>query len=479
MSPTMMECDIEHGYNYQLYTLRKDETISNICASKCRHRGAAFKGGVAGRCLKGILELYDKDGHPLVYTAPTIKAVLSHHANIYSDNEPVISRDVYTTPLGGNKYSILYMVEVAVPWRLSVLLPNGQHVKGSPFDIHIEPAEASPYTSIVTAVPHDGYESQHKEFLVQLKDGYGNKLTRGGVDLVTTFLGDGSVTSVQDCRDGTYRVMVYAEPESHFGQLRVTLVGKDIINSPFTLSVPPKVEEYSQECDAFERALNTYKQGIEKQRSIGRCYADLCASLVKQQHEAVKSYRSTRLQIVHTLPVKFIIDDNEGILQEKRNQLIERHNRLNEQIEELSAMVRQAEDARKEVIEELANRFEKSSKIHKDAVAAYNMVCKDIEKYASSIKEQQKMMKGLAEGDKDALKKLEEVKTMQKTLSDYYKGSGKTKQDTGRIQMRSRQYMGDDTASAMISVKPDRPNTLAFWMMEGRFKPPRESRSAV
>lgn len=204
-------------------------------------------------------------------------------------------------------------------------------------------------------------------------------------------------------------------------------------------------------------------------------YSDLCASLVKEQREAAKSYHSTRFQIVHTLPVIFTIDEPDQSLEEQRKQLIDRHTRLNEEIEELFAKVRHADDACKEVIDDLVRRVDISTKLHKEAVDAYNIVRSDIEKRTASIGDRQRLISAVKGGDKDAIKRLEESQTLQRAITSYYRGSEKPKDAGKHTQLVSRQYMTNEISSAMISVRPDRPNTLAFWMVEGRFKPSQKS----
>ncbi|KAK1940216.1 hypothetical protein X943_000161 [Babesia divergens] len=466
-----MDCDIERGIDDKQHTLRHLSSSFGVCASKCRHRGAAFRGGLAGRCLEGVVELFDANGCLLQHGSVTINAVLSRHSDVFGGDATVLHRDVNIVALSGSRFKLSYMVDIAGSWVLSVVLSTGEHLAGSPFDIEIDAAEASPYTTTLGYVKQHSYKSQQKEFIIQVKDGFGNKLRRGGTRLLATCLGAGQVLSLYDCNNGMYRVICDTEPTSSFSQLRVTLMGKDIVNSPFALSSPVKTRASVANPDPFERAFDKYKQRLDKNAEIGSMYSDLCASLVKEQREAVKSYHSTRLQIVHTLPVIFTIDEPDQSLEEQRKQLIDRHARLNEEIEELSAKVRHADDACKEVIDDLVRRVDISTKLHKEAVDAYNIVRSDIEKRTASIGDRQRLISAVKDGDKDAIKRLEESQTLQRAIASYYRGSEKPKDAGKRTQLVSRQYMTNEISSAMISVKPDRPNTLAFWMVEGRFKP--------
>ncbi|GFE55775.1 filamin ABP280 repeat-containing, putative [Babesia ovis] len=471
----MIDYDIERGSTVEPLVYNRYIDTSDVCPALCRHRGSAFRGGLVGRCLEGILELYDRNGRHVVGRELALTAVLSYKANAFNPREQTLDREVYITPIDSCRYKLRYMVEIAGSWTLSVILPSGEHVAGSPFNIEIEPAEASPYTTMLICMPQNGYESDQKEFIIEAMDGFGNKLRKGGTPFVVTCIGTGKLLSLFDCNNGQHRVVCQTEPNSMFSQLRVTLMGKDIVNSPFVLSLPTPAPSSTSDSDPFAVTLNRCKQVYAKQRVLHKAYEDLSASLVKEQREASKSYHSTRLQIVHTLPVKFNIADPDTTLAAKRQDMIARHNQLSADIEELSAKIRATEAVGKEILDDLVNRFETSSRLHKDAVAAYKVVRQEIENRVQATKASNRLDTDLRRGDPDAIRKYKEQQSLNETFPAYYKGSDKPGNATKRVQLITRQYMSNEAPSGVTSTTPDRPNTPAFWMMEGRFKPPRPS----
>ncbi|CDR95505.1 hypothetical protein, conserved [Babesia bigemina] len=424
---------------------------------------------------QGIVELYDEKGCKSRRGVASLRAFLSFRGDEFASDEAVIRREAYVEALDCNSYKVelclRYMVEIAGVWTLSVLLPSGEHIAGSPFDINVEPSEASSYTSTLTCVPQKGYSSQQKEFIITAKDNFGNKLRTGGTPFVATCIGAAKLISLFDCKNGQHRVICDAEDTASFSQLRVTLMGKDISNSPFVLSAKPQSTASAAEPDRFLLELGKLKTQSAKSNALYKSYGRISASLVKEQREATKSYHSTRLQIVHTLPVKFTIEDPDPTLGDKRKELIARHNQLTAEIEELSAKVRAAETVRKEVLDSLVERYDRSTKLHKEAVDAYKVVRREIGELTSSTKENRRLADALRSGDMEAVRKVQEMRTMEDTVAAYYRGTEKAENTRQRVQLVSRQYMSNEISSHMISTTPDRPNTPAFWMMEGRFKP--------
>ncbi|GIX64094.1 filamin ABP280 repeat-containing protein, putative [Babesia caballi] len=540
-----MHCAINRAAIAAQFANRITSDSPDVCAAQCRHRGLAFRGGIAGRCLEGIVELYNNSGCHVGGIPAPISARLSHRENVFDPEATEIRREVHITALNKHTYRLRYMVEIAGVWTLSVLLSSGEHIagelaheepaylSGSPFDVTIEPAEASPYTTSLVCesayqfaritsnsrgakrlrIAAEGSTESHarqmfQEFIIEATDNYGNKLRRGGTPFVATCLGVGRLISIFDCKNGQVshgRPHVGGDNASASRDLRlrahdplqptkgdtvllVTLMGKDLVNSPFNLSLPtpaaapvsdtvgtPTAEDHPRHQDPFAIALSRCKAAFNKQTALYDTYNCLSASLVKEQREATKSYHSTRLQIVHTLPVKFTVDDPDPTLGDKRRDLIARHNRLTSEIEELAAEVRATESARSEVLDELVTRFETSSNLHKDAVAAYKVVRREIDERVSSTKERRRLADALRRGDSGAVQKFEEARSLEETLAAYYNGSDKPENVRQRIQLVSRQYMPNEVHSGLISTTPDRPNTPAFWMMEGRFKPSRAS----
>ncbi|EDO05313.1 hypothetical protein BBOV_I002310 [Babesia bovis T2Bo] len=470
-----MELDLESGLLTGPFFDRNIHKNIDVCPSLCRHRGSAFRGGLAGRCLEGIIELFDTNGHHITGNAPNIIARLSYTGNIFNPKEQPVERDVHITAVDSSHYKLRYMVDIAGSWMLSITLPSGPHIAGSPFKIAIEPAEASPYTSILTCIPQNGYQTDQKEFIIEAMDGFGNLLRRGGTPFVVTCLGTGKLLSTYDCNNGQHRVMCQTEPNSQFSQLRVTLMGKDIVNSPFVLSLSTPTSSSPSSLDPFTIALERCKSVFTKQIGLHHAYADISASLVKEQREAAKSYHSTRLQIVHTLPVKFNIADPDTTLAAKRQEMIAKHQSLSEEIEELSAKVRAAEAVGKEILDELVERYDTSTRLHKDAVKAYKFVRREIDDRMYATNARHRFAASLRNGSPDAIRKHEEQKALDEAVSAYYQGSDKPENASQRIQLVTRQYMSNEVTSCITSTTPDKPNTPAFWMMEGRFKPPRPS----
>ncbi|GBE61318.1 Filamin ABP280 repeat-containing protein, putative [Babesia ovata] len=478
-----MFCDVEQGRFSLPFASTRRFKRQDVCASQCRYRGSAFRGGLAGRCLEvfstcechirgpqGIVELYDEDGRKSSKGAASLGAFLSFRGNEFDSDKTVIRREAYVEAIDSNSYKLRYMVEIAGLWTLSVHLPSGEHIAVS---LRLNRCRrAAERLFIATEGKRQlCIRKAVQEFIITARDNFGNKLSTGGTPFVASCIGAGKLISVFDCKNGQHRVICDAEPTSSFSQLRVTLMGKDISNSPFVLSSQPQTTASASEPDRFLVELGKLKTQSAKSNALCKAYERLSASLVKEQREATKSYHSTRLQIVHTLPVKFTIEDPDPTLGAKRQDLIARHNRLTAEIEELSAKVRAAETVRREVLENLVERYDTSTKLHKEAVDAYKVVCREIGELTSSTKEHRRLADALRSGDPEAVRKVQDMHTMEDTVAAYYRGTEKAENTRQRIQLVSRQYMSSEIASNMISTTPDRPNTPAFWMMEGRFKP--------
>ncbi|EKX72197.1 hypothetical protein BEWA_046610 [Theileria equi strain WA] len=452
------------------------EEAFSFSPQDCKFRGNAFRGGKAGQLLEGIIELYDAQGFRINESCGSLLASLTLRKNVFEEQEDLISEKVYLRERQDGTIEVVYIAKITGTWTLSITSQDFEHIRGSPFEITITEGDASPYCCTLQAVEQNGYISNFQEFVLETKDGFGNPHTRGKTGYVIKCIGGSKLVSVQDLNNGKYRILCLTDPNSHFSQLRVTLIGKDVVNSPYSLvkGGNARLADASGRCTGAHqevfRTLKMCKEAHEKNLRIRQECNVMENEFERMKHEAFTSYNASRLQVVHSIPAIISINDVSVEEQkEKRNGLIARHQKVLEDVQELKKEMEEVDKMREELFGFLGEKYTNAEDTLSKAMEEYKRALGGVIKEVSETRSLQKFRRDLQSGSANAYKKLEAQRDISEALHILQNHVEREKsQPTNHVNLSAIpvKLLGQKRPTI-----PDKPKTLAFCLLEGRYRP--------
>ncbi|UKK01535.2 hypothetical protein MACK_002352 [Theileria orientalis] len=466
----MLNYDVESG-KYLNFNLCHD-----LCPKYVRHRGKAFKGGKAGSYIQGVIDLYDKEDHRITNYSGHLLASLSYKNNLNRSIQgqvETLNEIVYLSVNSDGSYTVSYLVKKAGIWELSVVTDKFEHIQGSPFDVEITFGDVSPDRSFLTYLDQVGYVSNYRDFIVQSRDSYDNDVTEGGVEFVASVLGGGKIINLKDLNNGKYRILCYVNEYSPLSSLRVTLFGKDIINSPFDLTrfYTSRELQDSNNLAGYD-ALNPWMSVFMRNSQLTNNLITLKDSLAKKQYDAETSYNAARLKVVHSIPALFTISepDHEGQAL-KRKGLIEDYRELNKQLNEIEDNIQAMINSRDSLNDYIIDKMKHITQLYRTALQRFNRNTAQVLHLTRLAKHEQELRRRIYEADESSLAKLDKARKIEMAIQALKDAQKVTEDEI----VESEPEEIEERPGKLNETVPDRPNSLAFWLMEGRFRPPQQT----
>ncbi|BAM41508.1 uncharacterized protein TOT_030000770 [Theileria orientalis strain Shintoku] len=428
----MLNYDVESG-KYLNYNLSHD-----LCPKYVRHRGKAFKGGKAGSYIQGVIDLYDKEDHRITNYSGHLLASLSYKNNLdRSIQGPVetLNENVYLSVNSDGSYTVSYLVKKAGIWELSVVTDKFEHIQGSPFDVEITYGDVSPDRSFLTYLDQVGYVSNYRDFIVQSRDSYDNEVTEGGVEFVASVLGGGKIINLKDLNNGK---------DSN------DLAGYDALN--------PWMSVFMRNSQLTGNLI-TLKDSLAKVLSA-------------KQFDAETSYNAARLKVVHSIPALFTISepDHAGHTL-KRQGLIGDYRELNKQLNEIEDNIQEMIHSRDSLNDYIIDKMKHISQLYRTALQRFNRNTAQVLKLTRLAKHEQELRRRIYEADESSLAKLDRARKIE-TAIRALKDAQKVTEDE---IVESEPEEIEERPGKLNETVPDKPNSLAFWLLEGRFRPPQQT----
>eukprot|EP00375_Theileria_parva_P000444 XP_763113.1 hypothetical protein [Theileria parva strain Muguga] len=204
----------------------------------------------------------------------------------------------------------------------------------------------------------------------------------------------------------------------------------------------------------------------ENKRINTQLHAQL-ASYQRMRDEVEISYTAARLGVVHSIPAAFTITEPDPLEREKRAKLVQQYNEMNAEISEIQEKLTNLQEEKRELFDYLHNKYKNSKDYYKEIVDEYNFIIGNVVKLNKLLKTDQWMRRHMT--DADVMKKFNEMAKVNQSLkllqeSNNTINASETTVDAGSVN--SKNVLEEGTHSTV----PDKPNTLAFWLVEGKFR---------
>ncbi|UKJ89184.2 hypothetical protein MACJ_002432 [Theileria orientalis] len=426
----MLNYDVESG-KYLNFNLCHD-----LCPKYVRHRGKAFKGGKAGSYIQGVIDLYDKEDHRITNYSGHLLASLSYKNNSNRSIQgqvEILNENVYLSVNSDGSYTVSYLVKKAGIWELSVVTDKFEHIQGSPFDVEITFGDVSPDRSFLTYLDQVGYVSNYRDFIVQSRDSYDNDVTEGGVEFVASVLGGGKIINLKDLNDG-----------------------KD-----------------SNNLDGYF-ALNPWMSVFMRNSQLTSNLITLKDSLAKKQHDAATSYNATRLKVVHSIPALLTISepDHAGHAL-KRKGLIGDYQELNKQLNEIEDNIQAMIQSRHSLNDYIIDKMKHITQLYRTALQRFNRNTAQVLQLTRLAKHEQELRRRIYEADESSLAKLDKARKIEMAIQALKNAQKVTEEEIVEFEPEPEEI--EERPGKLNETVPDRPNSLAFWLMEGRFRPTQQN----
>lgn len=203
--------------------------------------GPGLFGAEAGQQAQFVLQMYDRDGHPVNVGGLSFTATLMDDECLYHIR--VVDNDNGT-------YSAHYVISRPSKYELSIRLNDEHEIFGSPFAVEVVPSRTVPEkctcegSCLVEGLPAD----QTSRFTLYARDQFGNQKQSGGDIFELGVMGPATLHSLTDNGDGTYTCSIDAQNPLNQSQITsaslmitVTLFGKHVLGSPFRPGIIPSL----------------------------------------------------------------------------------------------------------------------------------------------------------------------------------------------------------------------------------------------
>ncbi|KAK2197528.1 bifunctional Immunoglobulin E-set/Immunoglobulin-like fold/Filamin-ABP280 repeat-like [Babesia duncani] len=459
--------DIEAGRNLNHFGHKRHENEPIVSPIHSRCRGAAFQGGRAGTCIEvgswprhlsqGKVILYDTRGFRFEDNNVEISATLSSEAA--DDDASISSTPVFIKPIEG-AFQITYVATIAGAYKLNLKF-NDEHVSGrplvialilgSPFFIRVHPGEPCAQTSHLSEIGSRDIISRYREFLLEPHDVFGNVISNH-IDLDAHCTGEARVDAV-NCTPSGMRIVSFQNKPGN-SKLHVKIHGQDVCGSPLVLEQVEPLEPVRLPVDPFLLHLNACARAMERVSLLKQEHQRKLEEYQQKQSASLLAYNATRMQLVHTIPAAFVMQEPDVENAQRRIKLQQRHQEIQEQVRKLQLRCQENDNVAKSIANGLVDKLQEAQSVLDYAKESLDLNTRRLDNL------------------------LFKTRTHGATAIDYT-----TVALARQSQARARTLeaapapkhpcLSEASPPTKVSTRPDRPNTLAFWLLEGRFRAPK------